>query len=184
MQKLILFIFLAFISITISAQKYITAAGLRVGSGIGLTLQQRIGEKLTVEGIAQKSLFENESYVSALLERHFKLIAKGLNFYVGAGPHMAVNKKNVTDEKGNPVTYTSKGYGASAIGGLEMRLNRMVFSIDYIPSVNFNGGENVFGSRTGISARYILIKAKKKEQNWMFWKKWKKKREEREAEWN
>jgi hypothetical protein len=184
MQKIILVSFFVIVATALSAQKYTTAAGIRAGSGIGLTLQQRIGEKFTVEGIAQKSLFKNESYIAALMERHIKLVAKGLNFYVGAGPHVAFNKMNVTDDKGMPVTYTSTGYGASAIGGVEMRFGRMVFSLDYVPSINFNGGDNLLGSRTGISARYILIKAKKKEQKWMFWKKWKKNREDSEAEWN
>jgi len=185
MQKITLLSIFFLAVISVSAQKYTTAAGLRVGSGIGLTLQQRIGEKFTVEGIAQKSLFSNESYISALMERHIKLVAKGLNFYVGAGPHIAFNKMNVTDEKsGEPVTYTNTGYGISAIGGLEMRFKRMVFSVDYIPSVNFHGGDNIIGSRTGISARYILVKAKKKEQDWMFWKKWKRNKQLEDEQWN
>lgn len=184
MQKIILFSFLLIIASSVKSQKYITAAGIRAGSGIGLTLQQRIGDKFTLEGIGQKSLFKNESFMTALVERHIKLVAKGLNLYVGAGPHVAISKMNATDDKGMPVTYTSTGYGASAIGGLEMRFNRMVFSIDYLPSVNFNGAGNLLGSRTGISARYILVKAKKKEQKWMFWKKWKNNRQAEEAEWN
>lgn len=187
MQRIFFTALLAIAAFTVSAQKYTTAAGIRVGSGIGLTVQQKLFDSYTAEAILQKSLLKNETYASALFEQHIKLLTKGLNIYVGIGPHLAINKINaVNDKTGSSATFTSTGYGVSAIGGLEMRLKRVVFSIDYLPSVNIKGGDNVFNSRTGISARYILVKAKtkKKEQNWMFWKKWKSNRQADEEEWN
>lgn len=167
---------LMFIYCSAAAQKYNTAAGLRIGSGIGVSLQQRIWNNYTAELILQKSMLRDESYMSALFEKHLKLLSKGLNFYIGAGPHLMQSKMNGVDEKtGQPATVTMNAYGLSGIGGLEMRLRRKVFSVDYIPSIDFNAGaQGVFNGRTGISARYILVtsRLKHKDQNWKFWKKW------------
>jgi hypothetical protein len=176
MRLLIVAFIIIVSSVSLQAQKYITAAGIRVGSGVGLTLQQKLWNNYTAEAILQKSLMKNETYASALFEQHVKLLVKGFNFYLGAGPHLVLNKVSGIDDKtGLQTSITNTAYGLSAIGGVELRLNRLLFSLDYVPSINFSGN-NIFGTRTGISARYVFIKEKKKknkEQSWQFWKKWK-----------
>ena len=61
MKKLIgLFVF-SIITLGAYAQNYNTAGGIRISDGIGVTVQQRIADKLTVEGVAQENwIFEEK----------------------------------------------------------------------------------------------------------------------------
>ena len=167
--------------ISLFSQKYNTAAGIRIGSGIGLTVQQRLWDNYTLEGIAQKNLFRDGTHVTALFEQHNKLLFKGLNFYIGAGPHFGFYNNATVQTKINGETELVKNaFGISAIAGLELRLKNIVLSYDFQPGVNIRGGTNVFSTQTGLSARYILIKSKKanKKGKGNFWKKFKKVPEE------
>lgn len=157
---------------SLQAQKYRTAAGIRVGTEFGLTVQQSLWDNYTLEGIAQKGFFNDMASVSVLFEKHHKLLFKGLNIYMGAGPQAgfySANKRVVY--KGEEPVYRKNAYGLALIGGIEMRVKNMIISYDYKPALNFTGGDRFFDSQTGLSVRYILIKAKKKEQKWKFWKK-------------
>lgn len=173
MHKQALITVFSFLVISTSfAQKYTTAAGIRVGSGIGLTVQQHLWDKYTLEVSAQKNLFKSGTYTAAFFEQHHKLIMKGFNFYLGAGPHAEFKpSETVYDSKGQETTVSNNAYGISGVVGLELRLRKLLLSYDYQPGINIHGGDHVLNSRTGISVRYIFIKAKKKEQKWMFWKK-------------
>lgn len=174
MRQIIILIAIIISGLSAVAQKYRTAAGLRVGSGLGISVQQYLWDKYTLEGIAQKRLFKDGTDLSFLFESHNKILFKGINFYLGAGPHFELySQAQHTDGKtGETTEPTKNAFGVSGIGGLEMRFNRLLVSYDYQPGINFTGGEHVFSSQTGISVRYVFIKAKKKEQKWMFWKKW------------
>ncbi|MES2647926.1 MAG: hypothetical protein V4717_13685 [Bacteroidota bacterium] len=176
-QKAVLLVAVLFTAASLSAQKYTTAAGIRVGSGIGLTVQQHLWDKYTLEGIAQKSLLRDGMHVAALFERHNKLFFKGLNFYIGAGPHFNYYGNQPVDDKSvTEPGYIKNAVGISAIGGFEMRFKRLVLSYDFQPGINFTGGPKVLTTQTGVSARYILVKAKKakKKDNGKFWDKFKK----------
>src|SRR4051812_16176165 len=65
-QKSVFLVAVLFTTASLFAQKYTTAAGIRVGSGIGLTVQQHLWDKYTLEGIAQKSLLRDGMQVAAL----------------------------------------------------------------------------------------------------------------------
>lgn len=163
---------LALIALQTVAQKYTTAVGVRVGPGIGFSIQQHVFNKLTVEGIIQKNLFKSGTNVTALVEHHYPIAFKGFNFYVGGGAHAEFKPDTrLYDEKGNIFVVENNAYGVSAVVGLEMRLNNLLISYDYQPGVNIHGGDQIFSSRSGVSIRYILIKSAKKEKSWMFWKK-------------
>ncbi|MBK8343906.1 MAG: hypothetical protein IPL12_11685 [Bacteroidetes bacterium] len=71
---------------TAYSQKYVTAGGIRMSKeGIGLSLQQKVFDHTTVEGIVLFNL--NETSVGGLLEYHNNLLfTKSLNTYIGAGP--------------------------------------------------------------------------------------------------
>jgi hypothetical protein len=176
-QKAVFLVAVLFTAASLSAQKYTTAAGIRVGSGIGLTVQQHLWDKYTLEGIVQKSLLRDGMQVAALFERHNKLLFKGLNFYIGAGPHFGFYGNEPLDDKSTTETnYIKNSIGISAIGGFEMRFKRLVLSYDFQPGVNITGGPKVLTTQTGVSARYILIKDKKakKKNKGKFWDKFKK----------
>ncbi len=154
------------------AQKYTTAAGIRLGTGVGITVQQAITKNNTIELIAQKGFLSPETTVTALYEKHTPLIARGLNFYIGAGPHAGFYKPKTSLLKPEATTDQPTKFvgGVSAIGGLEMKIKDVVLSFDYKPALNIAGGSRFFDSQSAVSLRYILIKAKKPEKKLPFGK--------------
>lgn len=149
---------------SLAAQKYRTAAGIRIGTEFGLTVQQLVLENATLEGIIQKGFFNDLTTISVLYEYHQKMVFKGLNFYLGAGPHIGLY--DAADRNGR-----KNSLGVTAIGGIEMRFGRVLASLDYKPAINIAGGEHVFDSQSAISLRYIIVPAKKKEVKWKFWER-------------
>lgn len=141
---------LAFLAVAFSgyAQNYNTAVGIRISDGIGVTVQQRILDKLTIEGVAFTNV-TSKHYIAAIGEYHGKLIRKGFNWYVGAGLHSGIEK-----DETNPK-------GMIFVAGLEMKIKNIVISADVMPRVNFTGGSKTFEFTPGFSARYILIKRPK-----------------------
>ena len=165
MLRSTILLFVVIHSLTSGAQKYTTAAGIRLGSGIGVTVQQSIGGNNTIEGIIQKSFFSDYTQVSALFQQHHGVLSRGTNFYLGAGPQIGVYGNSGKTEG------IKDAFGISVIGGLEMKLGKTVLSFDYKPSINLSGGTSFLDSQAGFSLRYVLIKAAKREHKWMFWKK-------------
>lgn len=186
-----LFLFVLFAKPLLS-QSYMTAAGLRMGTDWGLTFKQRLAKSATGELIFQSSLQREELMLTALAERHYPLVFKGLNIYVGGGLHKGwLNAPQDGSNEANPTQYKSP-FGLSFIGGAELTLGKINLSYDFKPAFNIAGGENRFYLQTGISVRYILLtnKVYKKKQrekrreerrkegkgihlgdDWMFWKK-------------
>ena len=185
------FLLLFAISISSFAQLYTTAGGLRMGTDWGFTLQQRVLDKVTVEGIVQSSLQREEVLITGLVEQHYPLLTKGLNIYMGGGLHKGWNTS--TPEEGGPEVpaKTDNPMGVTLIGGAEMTLGRINISYDFKPAFNLKGGEKKFYTQSGVSWRYVMVKNKvfkkmkknkKKRQKakakakrgtpkWQFWKK-------------
>jgi hypothetical protein len=135
-----------------TAQKYRTALGVRIGkSDFGITVQQKVFEKTTLEGIGGVS--PREARGTLLLERHFPLIGKSFNYYLGGGAHVGTLKEY------------GPFYGADAIAGVEMKLPLfpLVASVDIKPSLHANH-ENWVSLQGGFSVRYILVKEKRQER--------------------
>lgn len=131
------------------AQKYRTAAGLRLSSGMyGLTVQQKILPKTTLEGLALAG--SREVTGTVLAEQHFGLLGPSLNYYLGAGGHVGNHKD------------TGAFGGVDFIVGAEYKiaLTRFVISADFKPSIEFNNNDWA-RFPTAISVRYILVKEKK-----------------------
>ena len=166
MRTIIMFGLLSTICYPTFSQKYSTAAGIRLGSGIGVTVQQSLYGNKTLEAIVQKGFFHNETTITALFDQHNNLLSRGLNFYLGAGPHIGLYGKD--DGKGQT---NSTAFGASFIGGMEFKLGKVLMSFDYKPSINVTDGNGVFDSQAAVSLRYIFIKSRAQSPKWMFWKK-------------
>ena len=153
---------------TLQAQSYRTALGLRFSSEktIGLTVQQKIADQFTLEGILQTGGGNYGQHAVILLaEQHQKIFTKNLNLYYGLGVHKSWYKSvSLEEEWSNPA-------GLATIVGLELALGRMALSVDAQPSLNIWGGHEFLQFATGFSLRYVLIKPKKKRFNWKFWKK-------------
>jgi hypothetical protein len=166
---------------SIGAQSYNTAAGLRLGTDWGLTIQQRVAKKTTIEALLQSSLQREEVLATLMGEQHFPILTRRLNIYYGGGLH----KGWINESDDQNVAYKDP-FGLTFIGGLEFSLGRINVSYDFKPAINLSGGEQKFYTQTGVSVRYILIKrdtnifgADKKRKNrrqregirWKFWER-------------
>lgn len=132
------------------AQKYRTAAGLRLSkNNYGLTVQQKILDKTTLEGLALVGSREVSGTV--LIERHFGILGPSLNYYFGAGGHLGNHKDN------------GAFGGLDALAGVEYKVafTPIVLSLDFKPTVEFNS-EDWARFPTAFSVRYILVKEKPK----------------------
>lgn len=134
------------------AQKYSTAVGLRVGNGhYGITAKQRIFRTLAAEGIF--SAGNQEVMGTLLLQKHFPILGRGFNVYLGAGAHLGGLKDF------GPVM------GVDAMVGLEMKipLLPLIASVDFKPAYHMLH-EDWFDANTAVSVRYIIAKDKKKQR--------------------
>jgi hypothetical protein len=146
----------------IQAQSYTTALGMRLSQHAGISLQQRVAGKLTVEGILQHGFLSNQTMLTALLQKHQNLVTKGINMYAGGGPHFTRYKLPRTI-KGNSIT--ASALGLSLIGGLEAAIGRALISIDYKPAFNFGTGIPLYQGEAGLSLRYVLLKQSKSKKS-------------------
>ena len=166
MKNGILLICLLGLTTALSAQKYRTAAGVRLGNSFGLTIQQKLFKSITVEGILQTSIGgSDQSRLTILLEQHQKLLGRRINFYYGAGIHKAWYESDAE------LTGLKSDAGITAVTGIEATFGRLNLSVDYKPIFNVVNGERFYRGQTGMSLRYVFIKAKKRKINWKFWKK-------------
>lgn len=166
---------LAFILICLSdfqaqAQRYGTAMGLRFGNNslgrtIGITAQQRITDRLTLEGILQSD-FSRNSNLSLLFEKHHPVISKRFNYYYGAGISLGKEESFEKVEDSNQIiqTYGNATIGVDLITGFEMTLLNTVLSVDYKPNINISGREDFYRGQVGISARMVLVKSKEQKK--------------------
>jgi hypothetical protein len=129
------------------AQTYRTAVGLRVGTEFGLTIQQKIWNTVTAEGILTTNQDRWQS--QAIIEYHSKIIGRRINMVTGIGPHYGES----TDQG----SYA----GITPIFGFEATLFGFNFTYDYKPSFNvFHGQQRIYHD-SGLSIRVVLLKEKK-----------------------
>ena len=132
-----------------AAQKYRTAAGLRSdGTTYGLTIQQLILPKTTLEGLGMVA--PRERSATLLAERHFGILGPSLNYYFGAGGHIGNHKDDGTF------------WGFDGLVGAEYKIAFIPFviSLDFKPTIEYGSADwNRFP--TAFSVRYIFVKKKK-----------------------
>jgi hypothetical protein len=163
------FIFLT--PLSISAQAYGTAVGVRFYDDVGLTLQQQIAQQYTIEGILQSRFFSEyrDVTLSVLGERHQALLTRGLSFYWGAGLYTTWldDRPNLIQQPKNPV-------GITPIAGLELTIAKFNISADFKPLLKLSGGAEdtkFFQWQIGISVRRVIAGRYFKNEDWKFWKK-------------
>ncbi len=151
MKKIFLFTILALAMQFASAQSYNTAGGIRLGSGYGFTVNQRILDNTTIEGILQNNAKDDRFLITGLVKQHFPILIKRLNVYAGAGLHKGweTNKDSTFD---NPL-------GLTGVLGAEFTIARVNLSYDFKPvlSLGSNVAENL-DIQSAISVRYVFIK--------------------------
>ncbi|WP_114777517.1 hypothetical protein [Botryobacter ruber] len=150
----LLILFLLGLATATQAQKYRTAAGARLdGNLFGVTVQQKILERSTIEGIF--AVGGRELSATGLYEWHRPLLGKRFNYYLGGGAHVG----NLKDHG----VFT----GVDAILGVEYKVNGLPFllSADLKPAVHINH-EDWAGLSSGVSIRYVILAEKKEKKSW------------------
>lgn len=132
-----------------AAQKYRTAVGLRLGNPYGLTVQQALASRLTLEGIA--GLAAREVSGTVLAEYHFGILGRSLNYYLGAGGHLGNNKD------------AGRFGGFDGVVGIEYKIAFLpiVLSYDFKPSVEIHS-DDWARFPTAFSVRYVFVKKRNK----------------------
>ncbi|MDX2250229.1 MAG: hypothetical protein SF052_25830 [Bacteroidia bacterium] len=153
----------------IFAQTYITSAGIRLGNSFGLTVNQRVLNKVTVEGILQND-FNQTTYLHVLARRHKSILARRANVYFGGGPHFGFQNG------------TGGIAGVDALLGAEVTLAGLNISADFKPHLT-SGEGNGFGLNTAVSVRYVFVKDNAIDK-WKRNQQQKKKQRERQREKN
>lgn len=152
---------IALFSTDLLAQRYGTAGGVRSGRReMGISLKQRLMPRTTAEALVMIGL--KQYSVHGLLEYHYPIIDKGLNYYIGAGIHTGHRRNH------------GQFYGMDVLLGLEVKIPALplLLSADFKPMAHLNHSKSTQWE-TGISIRYIFVthkdlkkrkKAKEKEE--------------------
>ena len=157
------------------AQAYGTAAGLRIGNGWGLTLQQQVALHTTVEVLLQSKVGGKSDVTMSLLgEQHRSLLTRGLNIYTGGGLYYTWLEK-----RENVIVQPKNAFGISPIAGIELTLGSFNVALDFKPNIKIVGGDDdakTFDWQTGFSIRYVLASRFFRNDDWKFWQGWFKKK--------
>lgn len=154
-------------------QRYVTAAGFRIGQGFDMTLQQYITQGWTAEGIIHTSLGSDELGLTLMGEKHQKIFFRGFNVYAGGGLHyyaQDIDGRSSTNDTENVL-------GLSMIAGVELSIARLNMSVDLKPDINFNSSNAFDWNGPALSLRYIIIKRERKGiDDWQVWDRFKRKK--------
>lgn len=146
------------ISLSLSGfgQPYKTAAGIQfTNDNVGLSVQQKVAERYSVEGVAGKKAADwtptkalnTSTMLSATVRRHKYLKGRAFNGYVGVGGQKELGK-NAGD-----------GYGVNGVIGLEGTIFYLNTSVDYRPIVTFQNQQRDYHGQLTLSLRYVLMYA-------------------------
>lgn len=165
-----LILFFALAASPLLAQRYGTAAGVRLGNSqlsrtVGLSVQQRIVERVTVEGILQSD-FSRNTTLSVLAKKHSPIISKRFNYYYGGGIAFGREESFIKNDETMQVDHTfgNATVGVDLIGGIELTVANAVLSLDYKPNINLAGRSEFYRGQIGISARTVLVKSKEQKK--------------------
>lgn len=171
-MRVLFFLFIAFSAstTTLLAQKYGTNLGIRLANDqprtVGLSLEQRLLKRITLEGILQSDFSANTSG-HLLLKRHYPVFTKRLSVFTGVGASAGVETDTYRQESTRQLitTYGNQTLGADVIIGAELTLLGASISLDYKPNFNIYGREDWYQSQVAFSVRAVLIKDKQRKKN-------------------
>ena len=130
-------------TLTVSAQDYNWAIGLRGGGFSGLTAKQNMGGTAIEAGL---SLYNGGFAIDGVYEWQEPVIAEGFHLYYGAGAYLGLFANSFC-------------LGAEAVVGLEYRIPinfPLAVSLDYRPGINLLGGVHFWGGNFGLGVKYCF----------------------------
>lgn len=130
---------------------YSTAIGLRGGETSGLTIKHFFGGSAAIEGIF--GFWHHGFTATVLYEQHVSAFgAAGLNWYYGAGGHVAIHTHNTYYGYGHRrngyYDNDNFGLGVDGIVGLEYKIPQVpiALSIDLKPFIEVISNGNIYGT--------------------------------------
>lgn len=133
-------------AMAVSGQDYTTSLGARVGGTSGVSVKHFYSRNMAVEGIL--GFFGNGTSITGLLEKHQQAFdTKGLQFYYGAGAHVAFYNGKYYYRNGfwRDINYYDRrevAFGVNGVLGLEYTIDDLpiAFSVDFKPFVEVGPG--------------------------------------------
>ncbi len=151
---------------TLSAysQSYGSTLGLRLGNDkikrtAGITFQQRLAKKVTLEAILQSD-FKQNTTAHTMVAMHQGILTRRLNFYVGTGLSVGKEESEEKDPQTQQIITTigNSTVGVDLVTGLELTLVGYTVTLDYKPNFNMAGRNPWFVGQTGVSVRAVIVK--------------------------
>lgn len=148
------------------SQSYRTAAGLRIGNDIALSISQRIVAGSTLDFYHQSGLFTPASMTALAYKKHVPLITKRLNLFGGIGPYYRTGK-NAMPQCEDFSRFSA--YGMLLTGGIDFTIGRLNLGCDIMPVIRLGGSDpgGRFATSSSITLRYVLIKQPKPAKSWL-----------------
>ena len=140
------------------SSSYVTALGLKVWDGAGITLKHFFNERHAGEAIAY---FWHDGFrLTGLYEIHGPISgASGLQWYIGPGLHVGAYSDGHHHHDGDEFDHHSHGsFGIDGVIGLDYKFNGapINLSLDWQPSFEFADGHGFVGSWGGLGIRYTF----------------------------
>jgi hypothetical protein len=158
MKKIYAIVICAMLFVSLSAQSYNTAIGLRFGDDLKFSISQRILNHTTFEANLSDGLFSDHKYASLVIKKHHPLITRRLNFFMGGGYYGQASLKDNVEVP----DFTYNNHGILGTFGFEVTIGRINLSMDYNPQYalakDFNGKKLTADS--ALSIKYVIWKRK------------------------
>ena len=143
MKKFLMMAALMVATLTVSAQDYDWAVGLRGGGFSGLTAKKNMDATAIEAGL---SFYGGGLAIDAVYEWQTPVFTDGMHLYYGAGAYTNIYKGYF-------------GLGVEGVVGLEYRLPinfPLAISLDYRPGLNLLGGVGFWGGNFGFGVNYCF----------------------------
>ena len=158
-MRIIAFLIALWCTVPAVAQRYNTALGARIDrSMLGITVKQRVFKTVAIEGILAGN--SDAMVGTVLLEKHYPILGRGLNAYMGGGLHLG------QAEQGGTLL------GPDLLLGVEFKLPFMPLTVagDLKPSYHIQSvareESNIsrINFSTALSVRYVISKETSKDR--------------------
>jgi hypothetical protein len=155
MKKTLITLLFGVSTLSLQAQSYTSAVGLRLGFYRGITYKHFLSEKVAFEGLVMSRY--HGLNLTALVEFNNDLgNTEGLNWYYGFGGHLGYyNSYYYSYYSGSDYNMS---LGVDGILGIEYTFSELPIniSLDWKPTYNLFGGYYFLGDSGALSIRYVL----------------------------
>jgi len=161
MKKIIIVTLLLVSAISLNAQNYKWAIGLRGGvCSSGITFKINFNPKGGLDAALNYGYWQGEQAVSlsANYEWSTPVIAKGFSVFYGCGAFAGNKSWKEVDKEGTETKYKTYGIGAQGIVGLEYKIPNFPLAIDlhYQPTLSVLSSFKFYWANVAIGVKFAF----------------------------